>query len=106
MVTFIFALWHRTLDCVFDKIVVKLMTCYGPISTKLCCEWSANASESCAIIRVPSVRIGSIPIDVVKCDSPKFHRDSSKGGIFANRGGALLGPQHAPDLLHSQAIFE
>ena len=67
------------------------MTCYGPISTKLCGEWSANASESCAIVRAPSVRVGSvsIPIDVVKCGSRKFRRDSSKGGIFANRGGAL-----------------
>ena len=68
-----------------------LMTCYGPISTKLCTEWSANASESRAIVRAPSVRVGSvsIPMDVVKCGSREFRSDGSKGGIFANRGGAL-----------------
>ena len=51
-------------------------------------KWRAKPSESCAIVRAPSGRIGSvsITIDVVKCGSYEFCRDGSKGGIFANRG--------------------
>ena len=51
-------------------------------------KWNAKASESCAIVRAPSGRIGSvsITIDVVKYGSYEFCRDGSKGGIFANRG--------------------
>ena len=43
---------------------------------------------TCAIVRAPSVRVGSVfvTIEVIKCGSYDFCRDGSKGGIFANRG--------------------
>ena len=43
---------------------------------------------TCAIVRAPSVRIGSVfvTIDNIKYGSYNFCRDDSKGGIFANRG--------------------
>ena len=71
------------------------MTCCGPIGTKLCCEWSANASESRAIVRAPSVRVGSVSviINVVTYVSTVVTNFGDiiilVLGIFANHGGAL-----------------
>ena len=56
-----FCVLHHTRGVV-NKIVVKSMTCYGPSNTKPCCEWSAIVSESCAIVRAPSDRVGSVSI--------------------------------------------
>ena len=83
------------LDCIFDKIVVKSMTCSGPIGTKLYCEWSANATKSCAIVGASSFRIGSVFVltDGIPYVSTVVTKREDVVtwvlGIVANRGGAL-----------------